>query len=40
MVMKDAVGKIEKVWKFYKNSKSRRIKNGVKILENYKKEKF
>ena len=35
MVMKDAVGKIEKVWKFYKNSKSRRIKNGVKLLENY-----
>ena len=35
MVMKDAVRKIENIWKFYKNSKPRRIKNGVKLLEYY-----
>ena len=29
MFLKDAVGKIEKCWFFYKNSKKRRIRNGI-----------
>ena len=40
MVMKDAVGKIEKCWLFYKNSKKRRLTNGAKLLENYIKRKI